>query len=320
MILDETNSNEYLDQVRKGTLKQGLEIGCDLDNHLRYKPGNFNLIIGQANVGKTDWIVWYMVCLSVKHSIDWLVFSSENTVGSLKAKILEYYTSKKIKDLTQEEFNRANQWLNFKFKFIDTNRLYSGYDLLKIFEENKDMFDGAIIDPYNSLTKELLGTNSHEYDYQMASEFRLFCKKFNKSIYIIAHCVTESLRRVHHKDHEYSGHPIPPSAADIEGGGKWVNRADDFIVLHRYTQHETEWMYTHVHVRKVKETETGGKPTFIDKPVVCTKHYQGFLVGQTNPLGEDYKPKPLEFNTEFDDMYDEFNDVFNKDEGDELPF
>ena len=96
MILDETNSNDYLNKVRSGTLEQGLDIGCDLDNHLKFKYGNFNLIIGQANVGKTDWIVWYMVCLSVKHSLSWLVFSSENTVGSLKSKIIEYKTGKKI--------------------------------------------------------------------------------------------------------------------------------------------------------------------------------------------------------------------------------
>lgn len=153
MILDATNSNQYLKQVREGTLPQGLEIGCQLDDHLRFKETNFNVVIGHSNVGKTDWIVWYTVCLSIKHSIRWLIFSSENTVGSLKRKIIEYKTGKLLEDLTDEEFNETNNWLNFKFYFVDTSKLYTGYELLDIFEENKDMFDACIIDPYNSLKK-----------------------------------------------------------------------------------------------------------------------------------------------------------------------
>ena len=57
-------------------------------------------------------------------------------------------------------------------------------------------------------------------------------------------------------------------AADSEGGGKWVNRASDFLVIHRYSQHPTDWMYSHLHVRKVKEMETGGRPTPMQEPVV----------------------------------------------------
>ena len=60
--------------------------------------------------------------------------------------------------------------------------------------------------------------------------------------------------------------------ADAEGGGKWGNRADDFIVIHRYPMHTTSWMYTEVHVKKVKETETGGKPTFAASPVMFRLH------------------------------------------------
>ena len=71
-----------------------------------------------------------------------------------------------------------------------------------------------------------------------------------------------------HKEGAYLGLPIPPNMSDAEGGGKWGNRADDFIVIHRYPAHETSWMYTEIHVKKVKETETGGMPTFSNNPVL----------------------------------------------------
>ena len=55
--------------------------------------------------------------------------------------------------------------------------------------------------------------------------------------------------------------------ADVEGGGKWGNRADDVVSIHRYTQHPERWMYSDIHVVKVKETETGGRPTPLDSPI-----------------------------------------------------
>ena len=302
MILDSAYDNDYLDAVRKGTLKQGLEIGCRLDEHLVFKHGTFNVMIGQANVGKTDFIIWYLTALTLKHNLTWLIFSSENRIGGLKQKIIQYTTGKELKDLSRDEYDKARNDMGMMFKFIDTNKLYSARDLIEVFEENKQHFEGAIIDPYNSLTKDLSGTNSHEYDYQIASEIRLFCKKYRKTVYIIAHAVTESLRRVHPKDHDYAGYPMPPNGADVEGGGKWVNRADDFIVIHRYTQHKSIWMYTHIHVKKVKETETGGKPTFLDEPIQCKKYYNSFQVDGFNPIKEQVLvEKPLPLNTTFEE-------------------
>ena len=97
---------------------------------------------------------------------------------------------------------------------------------------------------------------------------RMFCSKNNVSIWLNTHAVTEALRRTNKKGQNYEGFPSPPMAADSEGGGKWVNRASDFLVIHRYSQHPTDWMYSHLHVRKVKEMETGGRPTPMEEPVV----------------------------------------------------
>ena len=60
---------------------------------------------------------------------------------------------------------------------------------------------------------------------------------------------------------------MPPMASDVEGGGKFINRADEFIVIHRYTQHQTDWIYSDIHIRKVKELETGGRPTPLEDPI-----------------------------------------------------
>ncbi len=66
--------------------------------------------------------------------------------------------------------------------------------------------------------------------------------------------------------------PVAPYAEDTEGGGKFVNRADCFMTIHRKVQapdHNIK-KTTELHIRKVRETETGGMPTPIDDPITFT--------------------------------------------------
>jgi len=55
-----------------------------------------------------------------------------------------------------------------------------------------------------------------------------------------------------------------------------ANKADDFLTIHRITQHPTDWMITEVHVRKIKDTETGGRPTTLDNPIKFERYKGGY--------------------------------------------
>ena len=82
---------------------------------------------------------------------------------------------------------------------MDVQKLYTAYDLINEAKAIKAEwnFDGMLIDPYNSLVKDrtlLRSVGGHEYDYQIASEMRLFCKENDVSVWLNAHAVTESLR------------------------------------------------------------------------------------------------------------------------------
>jgi len=139
--------------------------------------------------------------------------------------------------------------------------------LIAVKIQAKEHHNGFIIDPYNALDLDIEHTklSSHEFHYKVTSQLRAFCKKNDVSIYLNTHAVTEALRKVH-KDGDYAGFPMAPNKADTEGGGKFSNRADDFITVHRYVSHPTDFMITEIHVRKIKETETGGRPTQRDNP------------------------------------------------------
>ena len=38
-------------------------------------------------------------------------------------------------------------------------------------------------------------------------------------------------------------------------------------MVHRYTQSPSDWNQTHIHIRKTKEVESGGRPTPLDQPI-----------------------------------------------------
>ena len=213
-----------------------------------------------------------MLLHSIKHNTRWLVYSSENEPYSHLRKLVEFLAQKPINKVTKEEYEKHTKYLEDYFKFVDNKKLYTFRDLIKLCSAVKNAwnYDGLMIDPYNSLIKDvdlMKSLGGHEYDYQACTEFRVFAKSKGVTINLIAHANTQALRIVHKADHEYAGYPIPPLAADVEGGGKWVNKSDNFFVVHRYVQHPSEFMYAHLHCRKVKEIETGGRPTPMDSPV-----------------------------------------------------
>ena len=89
----------------------------------------------------------------------------------------------------------------------------------------------------------------------------------------------------HEQTHIYAGHPMPPMSSHAEGGSKFVNRCDDFWVIARLTQHPLVWMESQIIVRKVKDIDTGGRPTPIDSPIL--------LRSMTNNVGFEMNGQSL---------------------------
>lgn len=268
---DQVISNLLL--IKKGQISEALTLGItEIDQYFRFKKSNLNLFLGHANVGKTTVTLYFMLLYTIKYKKRWLVFSSENEPETIIKRLVEFIEKKPITDITDNRFKKHIEFIDLYFKFFDNNVMQTFRTLLETATSLKKAWDynGFFIDPYNSLQKDrelLKSIGGHEYDYNVCTEFRMFCKKHQVTIWLNTHANTEALRKKHNSFHDYSGHPIPPMASDVEGGGKFVNRADDFIVIHRYVQHPQDFMYNFLHVAKVKEIETGGKPTPLDRPI-----------------------------------------------------
>jgi hypothetical protein len=107
------------------------------------------------------------------------------------------------------------------------------------------------------------------------------------AMWLNAHSVTEAQRR---KGED--GLPVAPFAEDTEGGGKFVNRSDLFLTLHRRVQAPTseEKRTMEFHVRKVRSQETGGEPTPFDEPFIFRMNVKRTAFESMDTYGRLFEP------------------------------
>ena len=254
--------NKYLQDYHEGRITKGLGIEvAQLDTVLRYKQGQFNIINGIDNVGKTVWLVWYFLALSVKHNLKWCIYSGENKSGQLVKQLIQFLTGTRLTEMTLADVFRYELEIANWFTFVDNSNFYKSKDLLKLFTESN--CDAALIDPFTGLNREF----THAANYEFLNECRHFCNSTKKTLYVNTHVTSEAARRVFGEKSEYRGYQMPPMKSESEGGQPFGNRVDDFITIHRLVGHPLKNYTTEIHVRKIKDIETGGKVTPIDAPI-----------------------------------------------------
>lgn len=282
LFANEKDYDEYLGQVRSGTLKMGLSTGSPaLDQHFLLKEGNFVMTNGIDNVGKSEFVWLIELLAAMYHGWRGIIFSSENTVGAFMRRMIQLYWGKPLHGnfaMDDKEYAEAKSFVEKHFLIIKAQEdLYNYKDIINLVKIGLDSgkYNYGMIDPYNSLKIDLSGfskLNTHEYHYEALSELKSFGQQNNFGWFVNHHAVTSALRQ-RDGDRKYQ---VAPRKEDTEQGGKVANKADDFLTVHRITQHPTDWMITEVHVRKIKDTETGGRPTPLEEPVKFERYKGGY--------------------------------------------
>lgn len=268
----------YLQQVIDGTLPLGLTTGCpSLDAHWLFKEAEFVMSVGHDNVGKSVFGWWLLMLAALYHGWKGIIFSSENTLGGFMRKMIQFYWGKPLRGYnaqTPQEYQVAKSFVEKHFKLIKAEEdMYNYKDIMNMVKKAKVLYPDlnyGLIDPYNGLKTDLSGfskLSTHDFHYEALSELKLYGQHNKFGWFINHHPVTEALRRL-----DKEGYPVAPNKADTEGGGKVANKAGDYLTIHRKTQHKEEWNITDVHVRKIKDTETGGMPTYFEQPVRFIMH------------------------------------------------
>ena len=275
------DSIKYLLDYRNGKIQMGLGIDCYLDEHLRFKRKQLNIILGHDNVGKTYWINWYFLTLAVKHGLRFCIWSGENQKGQILRDMIQMYIGQKFTEIDEKTIINTVTFLEQFFEFIPNTELYKPKELLKLFEESE--CDVALIDPFTGLDRQM----TFEGNYTFLNEARQFVNRTGMTIYINTHPTSESGRggNLYPDGHNWKGHLKPPLKDHVEGGKAFLNRCDDMFVIHRLIKHETMKYFTMVNVEKIKDADTGGQHTRLDEPVMCEfNNGLGFTIHGVNPL------------------------------------
>lgn len=283
MIEEDKKALKYLIAYKEGKIKQGLGINLPtLDKHFVLKKASFNVLLGLDNVGKTYWLLWYLVCQAKINNKKSIIWSGENRSGQLKRDIIQIWLGQKFDQLNKNKIAFYNKEVSKYFKFIDNAKMYSHRELLNIFYDTDA--DICVIDPYTGLNHPR-NIAQFERNYMICNDIREFCNKSGKSIFVCIHPMTEAARRVYPADHILNGHIQPPRKADCEGGQVYPNRCDNLLVAHRLISSPKLWMQTEIYVLKIKDKETGGEPTMINEPLRFDYNNGiGFTLGGVNPL------------------------------------
>jgi hypothetical protein len=301
MITKQNDINQYLQDYHAGKISKGLGTGLQkLDDSIRFKNGQLTIINGLDNVGKTIWILWYYLTLSVRHDLKWIIYSGENKAGQLVRQLIQFYTGRRLEKMTLREVMDVEIRISNWFTFIDNSKFYKSKDLFTIFAN--EGAEGCLIDPFTGMDREY----THAANYDFLNECRSFCNMTDKSVYVNTHVVSEAARRTYPEGHEYAGYASPPSKSQSEGGQPFGNRTDDFLTIHRLVGHPIRNFITEVYIRKIKDTETGGMVTPIDDPLDFEFNSGlGFTMDGQNILNQtkvnDNELKPLPLSNDFSD-------------------
>jgi len=272
---------KYLLDYKHGRIKQGLTIGCKLDEFVVFKPKQLNIILGHDNVGKSYFVFWYFLTLALKHDLKFCLWAGENQYGQIMRDMIQMYSGIPFKKLHDSQIRSYSTHLEQYFDFVDNSRLYTPEELLEVFK-NTDA-DSCLIDPFTGLSREY----GYEGNYKFLNMARQFVNETGKTIYISTHPTSESGRQgnLFPKGHMWDGHLKPPMAAYVEGGKSFLNRCDDFITIHRLVKHETMKYVTLVSIDKIKDRDTGGEQTLLEDYIFCDFNSGlGFELYGVNPL------------------------------------
>ena len=259
------------------TYRNGYRLGVKtnikaLDKKFSYYKPWWNLYYGIPNSGKSELVLFKMVCMSVEHGWKWACFVPEaypasdfynDCVMKLTGRGVDLGASDR---LTEKEYQVALDFINEHFFFIYpqddkdpegnlmSNNFHNVVSKIKELKLSKGI-DGFLIDPINQLSSssDFLGTKDEKLE-QMYGAIDILCKTHNLSGNLVAH------PRTLYKDKDVDDYRAP-TPYEIAGGAMNYNKAYCIILVHRpYNQSNKMSPLVEIDIQKVKKHKVAGTP------------------------------------------------------------
>lgn len=250
-----------LSLYRSGGLPRGSLTGWPLVDRLyTVGLGQWTLLTGTPNSGKSEWLDALMVNLAKAEPWRFYIYSPENWPLELHhSKIIEKYIGKPFNPgpnerLDEEELDAAEAWMQGKFHFGKPNRP----DIVSIVDEaiehvasvaeKPQWKTGIVVDPWNQLEHYRPAHQTMtEYVSATLSAVIERVREYGVHLWLVAH--PAKLRK--DRDGKY---PVP-TPHDIADSAHFWNKADNCITIWRDQAEGSQAV--DIHVQKVRFKHIG---------------------------------------------------------------
>lgn len=206
----------------------------ELDKAFKYIPGQFIVVTGIPNHGKSRVLSQIMVQTARLRNERWAVFSPETGHEHQIADLCEVWAGQPFYDgpsprMSADEAQNAMIWLNQRVFLIGTLEHTPSIDWLLERARAAVIRYGVsniVLDPYNEIEASRPTTLTEtEYVSQLISKCKRFAKLHDCTVWMVIH--PRKLGGV------VDGREPVPQLYDLAGSAHWRNKADAGIVVYR---------------------------------------------------------------------------------------
>ncbi len=252
--------SDRIDRLYTNGWERGVSTGWDeVDQFYTVRPGEFTVITGIPNSGKSNWLDALMVNLARDHGWHLALFSPENQpLEDHMARMCEKWARVPFSDgptprMTVEELRVAKAAVGAHFTWIlpDDD---ADWTFQTVLERAKALvlrkgIRGIAIDPWNELEHDPpAGQSETIYIGNCMKHIRQFARRHGVHVWVVAH--PQKLYR----EKSTGEYPVP-TLYDISGSAHWRNKADNGVVVYRDFKEPRNPV--EVHVQKIRFRQIG---------------------------------------------------------------
>lgn len=230
-----------------------------LDEHYRPFLGGLTIILGIPGHGKSAVAENLVVNLAETYGYRAVMFSPEQpTTPHMRDRLRRIRMRVPLETAKRADINAADDWIDGNILFIagdptgeHEEEAYLEWVLERAIDAvQRDGVKILVIDPWNEVEQSRKrGENQTEYIGRALRMVNQFRRRYSVMVFILVHPTKEVGK---------DGKSRPPTPYDVDGSAHFFNKADHFLVVHRYDESNFE---VSVRIAKVKFTGTGEKGT-----------------------------------------------------------
>ncbi len=252
--------SDRIDNLYENGFERGVATGwITMDQYYTVRPGEFTVITGIPNSGKSNWMDALAVNLCKEHGWRIAMFSPENQpLEDHMTRLIEKWAGKPFSDgptprMDKETRDNGKRWLSEHVFSILPNDDYD-WSVEEILTRAKALvfqkgIRGLVIDPWNELEHNRPeGITQTEYISKTLKHIRQFGRRHGVHVWIVAH----PAKLYKDKDGNY---PVP-TPYDISDSAHWRNKADNCISVWRdFSDNKTR--IVEIHIQKIRFRQIG---------------------------------------------------------------